>query len=99
MRSSIMRGYCDHICMIPPKDPLAACLDYIDTVTSNIRAYLRDKTRVMSFEMEEHAHAFPAFVEWIGAEGDLGAAMAQWQVAHNCAPESIRTHRDQRPRS
>jgi len=83
MRGSIMRGYCDHICMAPVKDPLAACYGYVDTVTANITAFLRDKSRVMRCRMEEHARDFPAFLDWIGAEGDLDAAMAEWSTPHN----------------
>lgn len=83
LRTSIVRGYCEYICMTSPKDPLAACYDYIDAVTSNIVAFLRDKSRVMDFRMEDHANTFPAFLGWIGAEGNLRGACSEWNVSHN----------------
>jgi hypothetical protein len=83
LRTSILRGYCEYICMSSPTDPLAACYDYIDAVTSNINAFLRDKSNVMTFQMEDHAESFPAFLEWVGAQGDLQRAHAEWGIVHN----------------
>lgn len=83
--ASIMRAYADQICMSPVRDPLAVCLDYVDTTNANIRAFLRDKTRTMNFRMEDHATAFPEFWEWIGAEGDFGKAQAEWCTSHNAS--------------
>lgn len=82
-RTSIVRGYCEYICMTSPKDPLGACYDYIDAVTSNIAAFLRDKSRVMTFRMEDHATEFPVFLNWIGAEGNIQRACDEWATAHN----------------
>ncbi|MBB1059035.1 hypothetical protein [Marilutibacter spongiae] len=87
MRSSIMRAYCEAICMTSPKDPLEACYGYIDAVTSNIDAFLKDKTHVMPFEMEQHARDFPEFLQLIGAEGNLQAATALWEKKHNASIE------------
>ena len=83
MRSSIMRAYCDSICMTSPADPLEACYGYVDAVTSNIRAFLRDKPRVMEFELSDYASAFPTFIEWIKATGNVAGAMDQWEIKHN----------------
>lgn len=83
LRSSIMRAYTEQICMTSPKDPLAACYDYVDTVTSNIEAFLRDKPNVFRMRMEDHAHRFPAFLTWISAEGDIGASTAEWGTTYN----------------
>ncbi len=83
LRSSIMRAYAEQICMTSPKDPLAACYDYVDTVTSNIEAFLRDKPNVFNMRMEEHAHAFPAFLRWIDADVDPDASAREWLVQHN----------------
>jgi hypothetical protein len=65
MRSSIMRAYAEQICMTSPKDPLAMCRDYVETVTSNIRAFLRDKPNVMHIELEHATSQFPGFWRWI----------------------------------
>ena len=83
LRTSIMRAYAEQICMVSPKDPLEICYDYVDTVTANINAFLRDKTHAMAFAMEDHADAFPAFWRWIGAEGNLDSARKEWAIAHN----------------
>jgi len=83
LRSSIMRAYAEQICMTSPKDPLAMCYDYIDAMTSNIEAFLRDKTNVFRMRMEEHAKEFPAFLEWISAEGNIDLSILEWRTAHN----------------
>ncbi|MGY1408471.1 MULTISPECIES: hypothetical protein [unclassified Luteimonas] len=88
LRSSIMRAYTEQICMTSPKDPLAACYDYVDSVTSNIEAFLRDKPNVFRMRMEEHADVFPAFLDWIAAEGDLDASIQEWGIAHNRSPRT-----------
>jgi hypothetical protein len=74
--------------MTSPKDPLAACYDYVDAVTSNITAFLRDKPNVLRMRMEDHAVNFPNFLDWISAEGDLEASLREWRTAHNRSPRS-----------
>lgn len=83
MRGSIMRAYAEQICMTSPSDPLAMCRDYVDTVNSNIRAFLKAKPNVMSFAMESATAQFPQFWEWIHAQGDLKAALTEWDTAYN----------------
>lgn len=67
----------------PKTDIALIAADMIDTITTNISHFLRDKTHVMTIHMETIAADFPAFWRWIGATGDLDAAMAEWQVRHN----------------
>ena len=86
LRGSIMRAYAEQIRMTSPSDPLAMCRDYVDAVNSNIRAFLKGKPHVMHFAMENAAAQFPEFWDWIQANGDLTAAMAEWDIAHNCSP-------------
>ena len=64
-------------------DPLDLCLDYCDTVTSNIDAFLKAKTRQMNFKLETAKEDFRVFWERIGAQGDLSAALAEWDKSHN----------------
>ncbi len=64
-------------------DVLPVCLDYVDTVTANIRAFLRHKPRVHTIHMESPGEAFDAFAAAIGAEGDLDAARRELATAHN----------------
>jgi len=70
-------------------DPLEVSLDYCRTVNSNIEAFLRDKTRQMRFSMENADTDFRAFWTLIGAEGNLQAALAEWDQQHNASPESL----------
>ena len=60
-----------------------AAADYVRTVTENIEAFLKDKSNVMRFRMEDASEAFPRFWKWVGAEGNLQAAMAEWQSRHD----------------
>jgi len=67
-----------------PNTPLIdVARELVETVTLNISAFLKDKTRVRVVRVENIASDFPDFWDWIGATGDLGDALAQWQVRHN----------------
>jgi hypothetical protein len=70
----------------PSAEPLDFCRDYVDTVTENIRAFLRGKPRTMLVRLEAAEEDFPRFWDWIGADGDLAAAGAEWRVRHNASP-------------
>lgn len=62
---------------------MSVALDYCDTVNSNIELFLKDKTNVMTFQLENAAHDFQLFWELIGAEGDREAALAEFERKHN----------------
>lgn len=64
---------------------LEVAKDLVATVTANIEHFLRDKTHVMSFPLEEATTRFPVFWDWIGAEGDRERALAEFGVRHNAA--------------
>ncbi|MCU0971111.1 MAG: hypothetical protein MUF57_04790, partial [Gammaproteobacteria bacterium] len=83
----IIRAYRLGILINLPKDsePVAVCEDYCDTVDANIEAFLRDKTRTMTFRLESAHGDFARFWELIGARGDLAAAQAEWDVAYNAS--------------
>jgi len=59
--------------------------DYIDTVESNIKFFLKDKTHKMKFSLDNAKQDFAVFWEFISAEGDLQAAMAEWDVTYNAS--------------
>lgn len=61
-------------------------VDYLDTVQANIALFLRDKPQRMNFRLEHAREDFLAFWDWIGAEGDLTAALAEWDVRYNASP-------------
>lgn len=92
--TGMMNAYRYAILWHCPKDatPLEVALDYCDTVEQNIRLFLRDKESRMDFPLEAARERFPEFWRRIGAEGDLAAALAEFEVRHNAAwdrrPES-----------
>ncbi|WNC59791.1 hypothetical protein RHJ80_09970 [Thermosynechococcus sp. QS41] len=83
----MMKAYREGILLNLPAnaDPLEVCLDDCHTVNSNIELFLRDKTHKMTIDLADIQTAFPQFWEWIGAEGDLEAALGCFQTKHNVA--------------
>lgn len=84
-RTGIMRAYSKDILLksSPNNDPLEVCLDYCDTVNTNIEFFLRNKSKKMAFTLENAKEDFRVFWELIGAEGDLSAALAEWDYTYN----------------
>lgn len=69
---------------LPAETPLIkVCLDYYDTVNANIAAFLANKTKKMNFRLEEARSDFPILWSRIGAEGNLEAALREWNTAYN----------------
>lgn len=64
-------------------DFLPLCVDYCQTVTANIETFLVNKTHQFSFHLETTEADGVNFWEWIGAEGDLEAALQEWKVKYN----------------
>lgn len=62
---------------------LDLALDYVDTVTANIAGFLAEKPNSMALQLERAKQEFPAFWRRIGAQGDLAAALAEFDIAHN----------------
>jgi hypothetical protein len=87
--TGMMNAYRHAILWHCPKDatPLEVALDYCDTVESNIRLFLRGKPNQMEFRLEDARARFPEFWKRIGAQGDLAAALAEFDVRHNEAWE------------
>jgi hypothetical protein len=85
--TGMMNAYRYAILWHCPKDatPYEVALDYCETVEANIRLFLRDKKNWMDFRLEEGRERFPEFWRRIGAEGDLEAALAEFDVRHNAA--------------
>ena len=83
----IMQAYRDGVLLGLQGTPTAheVALDYLDTVEANITHFLRDKSHQMHFRLEQAQEDFPRFWAWIGAEGDLQAALAEWQTRHNAS--------------
>jgi hypothetical protein len=68
---------------------LEFCRDYVATVTENIRHFLRDKPRTMSFQLEKAKVDMERFWETVRAEGDLEAALNEWDVHHNKSSSEV----------
>ena len=67
----------------PDVDRMEVARDLNHTVTTNIEYYLRDKSQQMTIDIESAARDFPVFWERIGAEGDLDAAIAEFEVRYH----------------
>lgn len=83
----IMKAYREGILLDgePGQSGHELALDYLDTVESNIALFLKDKTRAMDFRLERAREDFARFWAWVGAEGDLQAALAEWDTAYNAS--------------
>jgi hypothetical protein len=69
-------------------DPLAVALDYCFTVNSNIELFLKDKTRKMEINLESIDQDFTAFWKFIGAEGEMTAALAEFDTHYHASKVS-----------
>lgn len=81
----------------PEDERLEVCRFYVDTVTSNIESFLADKPHTMTVWLEDAGDWFPAFWRAIGAEGDLEAAMSEFEVRHNAGRAGHGRRRDGGP--
>jgi hypothetical protein len=68
----------------PEEDRPQVVRYYVDTVTANIDEFLKDKPHV-HVTLEAIDDDFVRFWEWIGGEGDLGAARRALKERHNRA--------------
>ena len=64
------------------RERLEVCRFYVDTVTANVDAFLEGRAFTTMW-LHEARESFPAFLDRIGAEGDLPAAAAEWAIRHN----------------
>ncbi len=86
IETGVLTGYRDCIGRFKPSvDPLIVAYDYVDTVTSNIQMFLKDKPNWMPVQVESFDRDFAQFWEWIGAEGDLSAARQELARRHNAS--------------
>lgn len=64
-------------------DLIDVCRHYCRTVNSNIRLFLKDKSKTMTVRLESVREDFQAFWSRIGATGPLEAALQEWDRRHN----------------
>lgn len=79
--SMVMRGRVDD-----PGERLELSRFLVRTVRSNIALALASVPRCMEVKLEEAPEWFPEFWRRIGAQGDLGAAVAEWGARYNASP-------------
>lgn len=72
---------------------LAVCRSYVETVNSTIRHFVRERNW-MEVRLENIIEDFARFIDRIGAEGDLDAALHEWEIKHNASEstESVIPH-------
>jgi hypothetical protein len=96
--AAIMPAYRERLTHATKERGIDVCRDYVETVTTNIRSFLRDKTHVMEFRLESAHDDFSRFWSWIKAEGDFEAALAEWGKHYNSTEDRERKrHRKKRP--
>lgn len=66
--------------------PESVCLDYCYTVNKNIELFLKGKSRTITLELESIKSDFPRFWQLVSAEGDLDAALREFEVTYNASP-------------
>jgi hypothetical protein len=83
----IMKAYRDGILLEgePGQSAYDVALDYLDTVDANISQFLAGKSRRMAVRLEHAEADFATFWRWIGAEGDLERALAEWGNRYNAS--------------
>lgn len=57
--------------------------DYLQTVNSNIRLFLKDKSSKMNVSLQTAKTDFAEFWDRINAQGDLDAALREWDIHYN----------------
>ncbi|MDH5389176.1 MAG: hypothetical protein OEY06_12115 [Gammaproteobacteria bacterium] len=83
----IMKAYREGILMQEQENNsvLELAHDYIETIESNIAFFLKDKTHTLVFSLENTEEGFRHFWQYINAEGDLEAALAEWKTSYNAS--------------
>ncbi len=64
---------------------MAVAMDYCNTVDSNIRVFLKDKTHRMDVHLETARNDFQDSCEHVGAVVDLPAALREFDTRHNAS--------------
>jgi hypothetical protein len=76
----------------PAEERPALARFYVDTVRSNIEAFLATVPYSMTFDLETAKEQLPEFWYRLGAEGDLDAAVAEFDQRHNASAPVAGSH-------
>jgi hypothetical protein len=87
MNFGIMKSYREGVLLggQPGQADLQIAEDYIQTAESNICTFLKDKSHKMNFQLEQAKPDFRSFWKNIDAEGDLTAALKEWDTSYNAS--------------
>lgn len=85
---SMIYAYSNGIKKLPPEGldagtRLEVCLDYVDTVNSNIKHFLKDKPLKIEIDLGDIKSGFKDFWNAIEAEGNLDLALNEFDKKHN----------------
>ncbi len=85
---SMIYAYANGIKQLPPEqlkssERFEVCLDYVETVNSNIEHFLKDKPHQIEIELNEIKTGFKSFWQAIDAKGDFSLALAEFEKKHN----------------
>jgi len=88
---SIIYAYADGIKKLPPEalsshDRFHVCLDYVQTVNTNIEIFLKDKPSQLVVNLDNITEDFKVFWTKIKADGDLETALSEFDKKHNSKP-------------
>jgi hypothetical protein len=87
----IMQGYCIGILGMRPDSGrfnlFDACMDYVETVTENIRMFLQCGVKGIEIRIENPYKEFRVFWEEVGADGNIKAAQKEFKTVYNKGPE------------
>ncbi len=83
----IMKAYREGILLGAQEDLAAQAIaeDYIATIESNIKLFLKDKSHTMDFRLENAKNDFIQLWTAINAEGDLDSALKEWDTCYNAS--------------
>jgi len=88
-RIGLINAYRDAILWrVPPTvNPEEVAADFCDSVRSNISMFLKDKPYQIEVSLENIEEDFKRFWEYIGAEGSIDSALAEFETKYNATPE------------
>ena len=85
--SPIIKGFSESI--IIPKhfkyERIDICIDYCNTVNSNIELFLKNKSHKMEFNLENAQEDFGKFWSLISAKGNDAMALKEWEKKYNAS--------------
>jgi len=85
--AGIMHGFGHGILQQPKKyedDKVAELAEmYVDVVTDNIENFLKDKTKVVRFDLDKPKVSVYKIWELGKIEGDVQKAVEEWNIKHN----------------